>query len=114
MPDVYKFNGSEGKPISLEMAREWIKNYQKKNPNSTKVHFFGRDIIERILGEDGCVGIRIYYASDEKGDGQLLLVGANSDGNNLLPKSEELTDNENIIADYSWPCPSYCPPEGGF
>jgi hypothetical protein len=107
-------NHTTGKPISLELARNWTKNYSEKNPDSTKAHFFGRNIIERILAEDGCAGIRMYYATDEKGESQLLLVGVDTEGNNLLPIDSKSIDEGNIVADYSWPCPSYCspPPKG--
>jgi hypothetical protein len=110
----YKFNGTEGKPIPQETAKQWSENYQKKNPGETKSHFFGRDIIEKILAEDGCMGIRIYYALDDNGQKQLLLVGADSEGNNLLPSEKSSSGDPNTIADVSFPCPSFCPPKGDF
>jgi hypothetical protein len=112
---AYKFNGSEGKPIDLATAKEWAKNYREtmKNPDDTVAHFFGFEIIEKILAEDGCMGIRIYYGLNEKGEKQLMLVGANDIGDNLLPaEGKELMDGGNTIADMSIPCPSYCPPTG--
>ena len=63
----YTFDGSEGDPISLETVQLWTKNYRDGNPNQTLAHFFGRDIINQILAEEGCVGIRLYYAIDDKG-----------------------------------------------
>jgi hypothetical protein len=91
------------------MAKAWTANYRETYPVEIEAHFFGREIINQILSEEGCVGIRIYYALDENGNRQLLLVGVNANGDNLLPS---VTNNENIIADMSYPCPTFCPPTG--
>jgi hypothetical protein len=103
------FNSEVGDPMDLEMARQWAANYRDKNPDDTRGHFFGSEIIQQILAEDGCVGIRIYYALDEKGEKKLLLVGVDGAGNNLLPlEGASLDGGGNTIADYSFPCPTYC------
>lgn len=106
----YTFNGSEGKPIDLKTARQWTENYQKQYPDGIKAHFFGKDILLRILSEQGCMGIRMYYALSGEGEEKLILVGADSTGENLLPRNEG--DESNLLADYSLPCPRYCPPSG--
>lgn len=118
----YSFDGSEGDPISLADAKQWAANYREKNPGSTEAHFFGAAIIKQILAERGCVGIRMYYTIDNHGQKQIVLVGTDANGNNLLPSSTPsamasfslFSDSaeENIVADVSWPCPSYCPPNG--
>ncbi|SRR5258708_37272351 len=104
MPN-YSFDGTEGKPIDLATAKQWAANYRTKNPGATEAHFFGHDIVGRILAEATCLGIRVYYAIDDKGNRQLLVVGADSAGDNLLPSAD---GSGNEIADYSYPCPTYC------
>ena len=94
------FTGKEAEEFPLDTAAEWTANYRKANPNGIKAHFFGRDIIQRILDQDGCVGIRCYYALDEKGVQQMIMVGADKDENDLY---------NGIIAEVSKPCPTYCP-----
>ncbi len=111
------FNGSEGGPIPLPTAKEWTANYRKTiKDGDTLAHYFGGDIIQRVLDETSAVGIRIYYAIDDKGQKQLLVVGVDEFGNNLLPKEEAApkgtaaqADGDPIIVDYSYPCPNYCP-----
>jgi hypothetical protein len=106
----YTFSGAEGDPIPFETAKTWISNYQSGNPIGTKAHFFGFEILKQILAEPTCVGIRMYYALDDKGQRQIILVGVNADGENLLPQSQSLRDGDgNIVADASYPCPSFCP-----
>lgn len=94
------FDGSEGAPIELTLAQEWTSNYRKtKNPDSTRAIFVGRDIIEEILQQDECVGIRYYFAEDDQGQAKLILVGAKPDESDIIP---------GIIADYGKPCPHCC------
>jgi hypothetical protein len=100
----YIYNGSGGAPIDLDTAKKWVANYRSTNPGQIEAHFFGAQIINQILSEHDCMGIRIYYGIDDAGAKQVLLVGVDSNGNNLLP-----TGSNNIIADFSWPCPPGCP-----
>jgi len=107
------FTGKEGGPISRETAKSWSKNYENaaREPGKTvtKAHFFGKEKILKLLNQAECVGIRMYYAKDDKGDPKLLLVGAKSDQDNIIPEDMEAASEENdIILDYSWPCPPYC------
>lgn len=105
----YTFDGSEGGAISLETFQKWSGNYIQENQDGTQAHFFGREIINQILAEEGCVGIRMYYALDDDGNRQILLVGVDSEGNDLLPSAGgRIADGGNTVADMSWPCPTYC------
>jgi hypothetical protein len=102
------FDGTEGDPIPFPTAEEWILNYQEKHPEATRAHFFGNEIISQILAENGAIGIRIYYAINDDGEPQLILLGAGADGNDLIP-GQELQGGSNHAADISYPCPPYCP-----
>lgn len=94
------FNGTEGAPIELTKAAEWTANYRNSpNAGTIKAHFFGRDILETILAQTDCMGIRIYYALDDAGVQQLVLVGADAN---------EKDQVNGTIADYALPCPMYC------
>jgi hypothetical protein len=93
------FTGSEGAPIALTTAADWTAAYRSANPGTTIAHFFGDKIIQDILAQEGCVGIRMYYGIDTDGASQLILVGADSEEKDLV---------EGIVADYSCPCPNMC------
>jgi hypothetical protein len=108
------YDGSAGDPISLETGKAWAANYKSKNPGAIRGHYFGYEIIEQILNQAECSGIRMYYALDDKGVKQLLLVGVDFEGNDMLPlegSTFALDGSGNIIADASFPCPDYCPDE---
>ncbi|MEN0052950.1 MAG: hypothetical protein AAGC65_04740 [Mucilaginibacter sp.] len=59
--------GNEGGPIDLEQAASWTANHRHRHPkNDTVSQFFGQAILNRILQQEGCMGIRIYYANSHK------------------------------------------------
>lgn len=97
-----KFTGSEGNPIELEVAARWTANYRSAQTNTddtpTKAHFYGREVLQQLLEQACCMGIRIYYALDEQGQKQLVLVGADAEGN----------DMEDLVIDDSKICPPNC------
>ena len=95
------FTGNEAEEFPLTTAVEWTTNY--RNPiqqGDTISHFFGKNIIQSILDQEDCMGIRIYYALDENGKKQLIIVGADAKENDIY---------EGIIAERSYSCPPYCP-----
>ena len=109
----YAFDGTEGDPISRGTAKTWTANFKELNPGGTEAHFFGKDIIRQILAEEGCVGIRMYYALDDHQQRQIILVGVDAQGENLMPQGQTLDGTDsNLIGDASWPCPAFCSGDG--
>lgn len=93
------FTGNEDHNIPLSTAANWTKNYRTANPGSTKGHFFGKDAIQAILTQNNCVGMRIYYALDETGKKQLIVVGTDASENDLF---------NGLLAERSIDCPPTC------
>lgn len=94
------FTGHEAEEFPLETAAEWTANYRATcAPGAPQAHFFGKEIISRILSQQDCMGIRIYYAKDETGKKQLIIVGADAKENDIY---------EGIIAERSVLCPPIC------
>eukprot|EP01012_Entosiphon_sulcatum_P062387 TRINITY_DN88673_c0_g1_i1.p1 TRINITY_DN88673_c0_g1~~TRINITY_DN88673_c0_g1_i1.p1 ORF type:complete len:106 (+),score=14.53 TRINITY_DN88673_c0_g1_i1:34-351(+) len=94
------FTGDEAEEFPLDLAAKWTENYRAAKPGRTTAHFFGYKIIEKILKQENCVGIRCYYALDEKGQPQLIMVGTDANQNDIL--------NPGIVAELSRPCPTFC------
>lgn len=108
--DQIRYDGSAGGPIDLTQAKAWVENFNKNAvPDEIRSHYFGRNVIDQILAQEGCTGVRIYYAFDDEGDKVLILSGVDGTGENMLPLSPTYRDGENILADMSLPCPSVCP-----
>ena len=93
------FSGDEGSYITLAQGNTWTANYRNANSGAVKAHFYGKTKLNQILGQSGCVGIRMYHAIDDNGVTELVLVGVNSSGSDLT---------SGYILDRSVPCPSYC------
>jgi len=58
--------GKEGAPIELDLAAQWTENHRHRNPKDNISQFFGREILNTILSQPDCMGIRIYYANDQR------------------------------------------------
>lgn len=65
----------------------------------TIAHYFGKAAIAGILNQDGCVGIRLYYALNAESEEHLVAVGVNADGNDLY---------NGVLAERTYTCPEYC------
>jgi hypothetical protein len=94
------FTGNEEHSVTLAAASAMTKNYRDTvSANATIAHYFGKSELQSLLNQDGCVGVRAYYAITSEGAKQLVLVGVNSSENDLY---------EGIILDRSLCCPIYC------
>lgn len=79
------FNGTEGSAIDLTEAADYTANYRTDNPGMTLGFFMGKDIIQQILNQDGCMGIRVYLGKQAVGgDYELVFVGADANENDML------------------------------
>lgn len=93
------FTGKESEVVTLAEAAVWTANYRETiEQGETIAHFFGRENLNNMLEQDGCVGIRIYYGIDEE-QKVLVLVGANEEGNDMV---------EGIIVERGVRCPLNC------
>jgi hypothetical protein len=75
-----------GEEISHELAGSFVHNYMEKFPNDMISYHIGRNIIEHILAQPGCVGMRFYNALNEEGKKTLVYVGMDASGNDIVKK----------------------------
>lgn len=95
-----QFTGKEDHQISLEEAIKLVKNFKNKvGEEVVKAHFIGKEAILKVLDQENCVGVRIYYAENDEGKPELVVVGVNENGKDLV---------EGLILERTWPCPPYC------
>jgi hypothetical protein len=93
-----------GKEIGLELGKEMVRDYQIANPNDVQFYNVGKNIINQILNQPGCEGIRFYNAYNEMGEKTLVYVGLDANGKALLSYSVinnegELKREAAIVAD---------------
>ena len=85
--------------IGVTEAREMIVRFKRNHPGEKTAAAFTRVPLDQILAQRGCAGIRMYFAQHEDGSPTLVLVGVDSDGNDL---------DEGFIAQKSFLCPPFC------
>jgi hypothetical protein len=67
------FTGNEGAPIDPQKAGQWNQNYRDAYPEQVNSYFAGREILEQILNQPSCKGIRLYFGLNN-GVHQLVAV----------------------------------------
>jgi len=99
------FTEKVGKDIGYEAGAKMAKRHYDNHPDEAIASFMGREIIEGILSQPGCVGIRVVNGVDEIGLRKVILVGVDKDGNNILHID---TTRKGIVAGGAIICPPYC------
>ncbi len=94
------FTGNEDQRISLEEAAAMTERYRDSVATGLpQGGFFGRDGIETILAQEGCVGIRYYNGINSKGQSVIILVGADEN-------EDDMTTG--LLLEFAIPCPTQC------
>lgn len=95
-----RYKGNEGEAIGLAQAAALTAKYRKEvSADTAKSHFFGSQILQKLLEQEGCVGIRMYHALDDNKKKQLILVGVDENGNDM---------ESGLVADRAVVCPPDC------
>lgn len=89
---------SAGSEITMAEAVSWTAVYREQNPNRLRAEYFSKSVIEDLLTQNGCLGIRIYKAIDDDNQECLVLVGVNSTG--------DMTSGK--VFDKGTSCPDKC------
>lgn len=75
---------------------------------------FNRAAIESLLNQPGCVSVRHYLGMDEDLKVRLVMVGVDSEGNDILPSVQNNNAQGTVgdIVEDGQRCPDICPPDG--
>ncbi len=100
MAEKLLFTGKEEHQIDTETAMKYIGNFHATEKTwGLTAGYMGRNIFEKILSQDGCVGIRIYNAKMDNGSLTYVIVGVDGQGHDIIAG----TIGEEIL-----PCPPIC------
>lgn len=75
---------SIGEAIDHELGKKLITLYQTTFPETFGAVLIGRNILDQILAQPGCVGIRFINAINEDGQKTLVYVGVDAEGKDIL------------------------------
>jgi hypothetical protein len=101
-----------GGEISHKMAKDFTKAFEQAHPNENPGYHLGRNIIEKILAQPGCAGLRFFYGFNAEGQKTLVYTGMDANGYpmvNLTMVNENgvvMSSEQGITADYiglGWP-----------
>ncbi len=94
------FTGNEGAIITLAEGSEMTANYRATiNLGETIGHAVGKNLVNDLLIQPGCMGMRLYYAINKKGKKQLVAVGVDANGDDMT---------QGVILDEFFDCPPEC------
>jgi hypothetical protein len=93
-----------GQEIGLDLGNQMITDYVTQNPANTYAFEVGRNVIDQILAQPGCVGLKFYEAYNEQGEKTLVYTGLDQAGKAILEVSVvdsngSLTTKPGIVAD---------------
>ncbi|MCC6818372.1 MAG: hypothetical protein IT245_05740 [Bacteroidia bacterium] len=87
--------------INLTDAAAMTARFRQNNPLGTIVsHMLSKEIIEEILAQPGCEGIRIYNAIDDSNIATLVITGVDASQNDMY---------DGVLAEHTYKCPTICP-----
>lgn len=92
-----------GENIGLAEGVKLVNNFKEANPDATPGYYIGRNIIDQVLNQPGCVGIRFRKCLSE-GEEHLVYTAVDADGKDILSYSMVTTTGDiekydGIVAD---------------
>ena len=88
-----------GENIGIDEGIKLVNNFRDANPDATPGYYIGRNIIDQILNQPGCVGINFRKCLSEINEEHLVYTGVDSDGQDLLEYSVVTTTGDIVKYD---------------
>ncbi|MBA2250313.1 MAG: hypothetical protein H0W12_08985 [Chitinophagaceae bacterium] len=93
-----------GEDIGLAEGAALVKAFQAENPDATHGYYIGRNILEQILAQPGCVGINFRKCLTETNQEHLVYTGVDADKKDILEYSlvnntGDIIKKDGIVAD---------------
>ena len=96
-----------GEDIGLTEGIQLVKAFTEANPDATKGYYIGRNIIDQILAQPGCVGINFRKCLTELNQEHLVYTGVDVDGKDIIEytvvtNTGDIVKQDGIVADRLW------------
>ena len=96
------FAGYKNQSISFQETIGLIKTYERIAASDAVIaQYFGKDIVDKILAQPGCVGVRMYYGKHANGKRGVIILGVDKYGKDIVT---------GVLAMPAIVCPPYCVP----
>ena len=92
-----------GEDIGLAEGTKLVNAFREANPDATPGYYIGRNILDQILNQPGCVGINFKKCLSENEE-HLVYTGVDADGKDILSYSlvtntGDIVKENGIVAD---------------
>ena len=93
-----------GEDIGLSEGVQLVKAFANANPEATKGYYIGRNILEQIMSQPGCVGINFRKCLTNLNEEHLVYTGVDAEGKDILQftvvtNTGDLATTDAIVAD---------------
>jgi hypothetical protein len=94
------YTGNENHQISYAAGKEMIERFlNTRVDNGLIAGYMGRNIFEKILAQEKCVGIRIYQAKLGDGASTFVIIGVDGNGKDM---------ERGVVGEEIFSCPPWC------
>lgn len=99
-----------GALIPLSRFEEMKTRFQKGiGPDDVRAVSYGRTVLQKVLAQKGCVGIRFYFAKDKDGKQTLVFIGVDKDGKDIKsPVNAKIEGDASETGGDGPCCPRHC------
>lgn len=96
-----------GEDIGLSEGIQLVKAFTAANPDATKGYYIGRNIIDQLLAQPGCVGINFRKCLTNLNEEHLVYTGVDADGKDIVEyavvtNTGDIVKQNAIVADRTW------------
>lgn len=88
-----------GENIGLTEGINLVKAFRAANPDATQGYYIGRNILEQILAQPGCVGINFRKCLTNMNEEHLVYTGVDEEGKDILEFSVVTTTGDVVKQD---------------
>ncbi len=93
-----------GEDIGLAEGAKLVNAFNEANPDATQGYYIGRNILEQILAQPGCVGINFRKCLTNLNEEHLVYTAVDEDGKDILEYSVvnpagDIVKQDAIVAD---------------
>jgi ABC-type dipeptide/oligopeptide/nickel transport system permease subunit len=79
------FASHKNQSISFQEAKGLLKTYERIAASDAVIaQYFGKELVDKILAQPGCVGVRIYYGRHANKKQGVLLIGMDKYGKDMV------------------------------
>jgi len=88
-----------GENIGLTEGRKLVNAFRAANPTATQGYYIGRNILEQIIAQPGCVGINFRKCLTNMNEEHLVYTGVDAEGKDILEFSVVTTAGDIVKQD---------------